>query len=513
MFFPIYAIGFIAATLLLVGWFYLQARRKRSPLVPLFLLIAFGAYIWGVANSAGGLDLKLGVVFRDLIVIGVTGLIFQFLAKKNMGFIVGLVVLAAGLFGYYKFQMISSFINTESDTSSILIDQNGELLVELTEGAKSLPGLEKVADQYDLQFTLAFSPKDAAITELDDYYVVDIPNDQFQKIEEITAALEGSGVVDWVEVNEQITVNPMPAKKMPGINKKFGINDPGLEQLWGFEAMEVDQLYPLLNSKAVKPKKKALIAILDTGVDAGHEDLKANFKSIQKKYNDDPRGHGTHCAGIAGSVTNNNKGIASFSPNGSFTQITSIKVLSASGMGTQKMIIDGIIEAADNKADVISMSLGGRSNQLKQRAYKKAVDYANKKGAIVVAAAGNSNRNAKDYAPVNTPGVIGVSAIDSELNLATFSNHVTDIKMGVAAPGVGIYSTIPGSGYATYNGTSMATPYVAGLLGVMKSIKPELDTKTAYEILRKTGKKTQQTQQSGRLIYPAKVIEELQKQE
>ncbi|NRA49893.1 MAG: S8 family serine peptidase, partial [Phaeodactylibacter sp.] len=177
--------------------------------------------------------------------------------------------------------------------------------------------------------------------------------------------------------------------------------------------------------------------------------------------------------------------------------------------GTQKSIINGMIKAADAGADVISMSLGGLSNQSKERAYRKAVEYANEKGAIVVAAAGNANRNAKNYVPAAVDGVISVSAIDADLRKAVFSNYVTDLKRGVAAPGVGIYSTIPGDRYDTYNGTSMATPYVAGLLGLMKSYRPGLTTDQAYNILQKTGKGTQQTKQTGKLIQPAKALKQL----
>lgn len=82
--------------------------------------------------------------------------------------------------------------------------------------------------------------------------------------------------------------------------------------------------------------------------------------------------------------------------------------------------------------------------------------------------------------------------------------------MGVAAPGVGIYSTIPNNKYNTFNGTSMATPYVAGLVGLMKSIKPNLTAEQAYNILNKTGKDTKATSETGKLINPAEAIKNLQ---
>ena len=346
---------------------------------------------------------------------------------------------------------------------------------------------------------------------MDDYYIVNIPDAQLKNFDQIVTALQNSGHLDWLEENELVQIHPLEAQPLSTINKKFGINDPGLAQMWGFEAMNVDQLYDLLREQNIKPQKVAKIAILDTGVDAQHEDIKANFTSTQSKYDADKRGHGTHCAGIAGAVSNNGKGIASYAPNNSFVRLTSVKVLSDAGMGSQQGIINGMIEAADSGADVLSMSLGGRSNQSRQRAYKKAVDYVTKKGGIVVAAAGNSRMNAKDYSPVNTPGVIGVAAIDQNLKLASFSNYVSDIKMGLAAPGVGIYSSIPNSKYGSYNGTSMACPYVAGLIGMMKAIEPELTAKKAHKILKATGKSLDDGARAGKLIQPAEAIRRLLK--
>jgi thermitase len=264
-----------------------------------------------------------------------------------------------------------------------------------------------------------------------------------------------------------------------------------------------------LTSRDIPLRKRALVAILDTGVDAQHEDLKGNFRSISKKYDDDPRGHGTHCAGIAGAVTNNGVGVASLARTTEYFDITSVKVLRAQGSGTQKDIISGIIEAVDAGADVISMSLGGFSTQARQRAYNQAVRYATDKGCIVVAAAGNSNRDAAGYTPVNARGVIGVSAIDQDLQRAQFSNRVGRLDMAVAAPGVGIYSTKPDNNYNSHNGTSMATPFVSGLLGLMKSIRPDLTAKEAYQILESTGITTRNTQETGKLIQPADAVASL----
>jgi len=383
---------------------------------------------------------------------------------------------------------------------------DAELLMEIREG-HDISEIRDLLDKYQLSAAKAFTMQDETITDLDDYITVNIPENKLEYYDEIVAKLRATDAIEWIEGNEEISIAPIqPEKKMPDINKKYGVNDPAISQQWALDAMGVDAFYTFLKKNKIKPKKKALIAILDTGVDAKHEDIKANFKSINTKYNQDFMGHGTHCAGIAAAVTNNGKGVASLAWNDKFVSLTSVQVLDKNGMGTQQKIINGILEAADNGADVISMSLGGRSNQRSQRAYQKAMDYAAKKGAIVVVAAGNSNRNAKDYAPVNIRGVIGVSAVDSELNRAAFSNYVSDISMGIAAPGVGIYSTMPGDKYAALSGTSMATPYVAGLLGIMKSLRPSLTTKEAYTILKNTGKETRNTDLTGYLIQPREVV-------
>ncbi|MFK8164674.1 MAG: S8 family serine peptidase, partial [Lewinella sp.] len=285
-------------------------------------------------------------------------------------------------------------------------------------------------------------------------------------------------------------------------NPSLSINDPNTDQQWAMEVMQMEAYYRLLASQT--PVKKAKIAILDTGVDGNHEDIKGNYFSINKKYDNDPMGHGTHCAGIAAGVTNNSIGIGSLAGTGKepFVEVTSIKVLSAGGMGTQKTIIAGIIEAADEGADVISLSLGGPSNSSRQKAYSQAVKYAHGQGAIVVSAAGNSNRDAKDYAPANATGMITVSAVDQDLKRAVFTNTVNNVKQGIAAPGVGIFSTTPDNNYKVFSGTSMACPFVAGLLGVMRSVNPDLSAKEAYNILKQTGKDVADTKTIGRVVQP-----------
>ncbi|MFO0468999.1 MAG: S8 family peptidase, partial [Bacteroidota bacterium] len=113
--------------------------------------------------------------------------------------------------------------------------------------------------------------------------------------------------------------------------------------------------------------------------------------------------------------------------------------------------------------------------------------------------------------PANVSGVIAVSAVDENLSKASFSNKVSDIKMAVAAPGVNILSTLPHNQYGMLSGTSMATPYVASLIAIMKSFQPTLSAKEAFFILSNTGLDTKNTLQTGRFIQPKRALENILK--
>lgn len=531
MFSLLYQISFILSLSGLIAWFYFQEKPKMSRLMSTLFLGGFLGYLLSLGMVEATIKHKCFVLFRDLMVMGVISQFFNLLRNNSILFFAFL----AGFYGLFATQGIQileqTFLNptaTEQATNTaeellekkerllrgiqstnhpnILLDRTGELLIEINEQYK-IADISTTLEAYQLKVHPAFHPIDESSTTLDEYYVIDVPNEQINDLEEIKKALYKTTMVNWVEENELIQVSPLETTPLASTKRQYGLNDPYISQLWGFEVMNVDELNNGLAKSKIKPKKKALIAILDTGVDATHEDLAANYVSTKKKYDTDDRGHGTHCAGIAAAVSNNAVGIASMSPNNQFVEVTSIQVLTGFGFGSQKQIIDGMILAADKGADVISMSLGGLANSLRQKAYEDAVKYCNKKGSVIVVAAGNSSKDARNYTPANLDGVITVSAIDSKLDKAIFSNHVTHLKMGVAAPGVAIYSTFPNNEYKTFNGTSMATPYVAGLVGILKSIQPDLTTKQVYAILNESGKNTNATKETGKLIQPAKAIQ------
>lgn len=288
-------------------------------------------------------------------------------------------------------------------------------------------------------------------------------------------------------------------------------NDPMYSLQWGIPACGIDSLL-------TAPKRNAswrpVICILDTGVDIDHPDLNANIWTNPAEQNgaagqdddnngfrDDVHGwdfvnqtgdmhdfnsHGTHCAGIAGAVTNNGIGIAGACPD---AWIMPVCVMQSDGTGDIATIVRGINYATQNGADVISMSLGSGSYSM---AMEQALAVAYQT-AVIVAAAGNDHYHIQNQICQEAPCVpmfpgaltfvLGVQATgqtpdqSDEHNgmLASFSNIDNDggpsassfneiqlYNYELSAPGVDIWSTVPNGGYRKYNGTSMATPLVAG---------------------------------------------------
>ena len=218
----------------------------------------------------------------------------------------------------------------------------------------------------------------------------------------------------------------------------------------------------------------AKVAVLDTGVYKDHLDLKANIIDCKdttkrgiKNGCADRNGHGTHVAGtILANAGSDGKGIYGVAPG---AKLMAIKVCGAGGCSTDD-IAAGIMYAADNEADIISMSLGGNTQS---SLIRDAIDYAVGKGVLVVAAAGNDRKDgigSIDYPAANIK-VVAVAAFDSSDTMASFSSlgvnnndwTIEEKEIEFAAPGVDVESTWNNGCYNTISGTSMATPHVAGI--------------------------------------------------
>ena len=504
-----YSLSFIFSLLALCVWILLS-EKKIGKLFRSFFFLAFGSYLYSIFWAQALIDYKLSILFRDLLLISGIAAVFSLLRSQPSALVI--LVLGISLLYVLHFREVleTTFSgNKESEPptlSEIELASGGELLLQMKKG-RDISSLAALFQRYGLHSRPAFKLQNGADTDLDDYRVIDVPSSRIAELASIKRNLLKHTDVLYLEENEMVRVEPLDVsgsfRKKPN---DFRLSDPHIPKLWAFESMDMGRFYQYLRSRKGKAKKQAHLIILDTGVDGSHEDLAANYHSINESYDKDEVKHGTHCAGIAAAVSNNEIGIASFAMNGDYVKVSSVKVLNDFGGGSQVDIINGILEAANLGADVISMSLGGKSNDRRQKAYEEAVAFANNKGSIVVVAAGNSSGDASRFVPANVEGVITVAAIDTSLNRAAFSNHIKNVSRGIAAPGVNIYSTIPGDKYTFYSGTSMATPYVAGLVAVIRSLHPHMDTDEVYRLLHDTGMVIDDTEWTGRLIQAGAAV-------
>jgi subtilisin family serine protease len=246
------------------------------------------------------------------------------------------------------------------------------------------------------------------------------------------------------------------------------------------KASDMYHLETLNLSKAWKlaGKNKVKVAVIDTGVDANHPELKNKVTYNYNVQNPLQKGladtHGTHVAGIIAAEKDNGIGGYGVSPN---VDILSIDVFGRAFFGSDYVIAEGILEAIRQKAQVINMSLGGGyPSPIIKEAVQKALD-AN---ITVVAAAGNSGGNYMEY-PAAFEGVISVGATNDKNKLATFSTYGPSVD--IVAPGEDIYNSVydyvKGSTFAKLSGTSMASPIVAGTAALLLSKNPKL---TPYQI-------------------------------
>ncbi len=293
----------------------------------------------------------------------------------------------------------------------------------------------------------------------------------------------------------------------------LGITPPDdtlYDQQWGLQKMQAEEAWEIERGLT----RKVVIAVLDTGIDLTHPDLvnrlwtnpgEINSNGIDDDGNgyiddyygwnfdgdkadpDDDNGHGTHVAGIIGAEVNNSTGIAGVNWDAS---LMAVKVMGSDGSGTYSDIAKGIIYATDSGAEVINMSIGGASYS---STLKDAVEYAFEGGVCLVGAAGNGYDTDGDgvtdkFDQISYPAfyskVIAVGATDSNDSKASFSCYGPQLTL--VAPGVTIMSTIPDNKYESMDGTSMATPLVAGIASLILGLIPGATPLTVQQILTST---------------------------
>lgn len=241
-----------------------------------------------------------------------------------------------------------------------------------------------------------------------------------------------------------------------GISAKPDSVQPAETLPWGVDRIDADLVWGITTGDPIR------VAIVDTGIDIKHPDLKDNIKrgynaiNPLKSANDD-NGHGTHVAGIVAAI-DNTIGVIGVGPK---IDLYAVKVLNAAGSGYLSDVIEGLewVIAQKNAQEgdwVVNMSLGTLDNI---GSFYDAIKRVNAAGIVQVAAAGNNYGGAVDY-PAAYDEVIAVSATNASDTVAYFSSVGPQVDL--AAPGVSIYSTYKGQTYKTLSGTSMAAPHVTG---------------------------------------------------
>lgn len=289
------------------------------------------------------------------------------------------------------------------------------------------------------------------------------------------------GIDDVEGVLARIRQNPNveAAEPLMEVRASFTPNDPKYAEQWNLRMIDMPKAWERNHGKGV------VVAVLDTGIAyEDHDDFKQvpdlkgvkfvkgfDFVNDDEHANDD-HGHGTHVAGTIAQATNNKEGVAGVAFEAT---LMPVKVLNHFGGGTTADIADAIRFAADKGANVINMSLGGGGYS---QVMASAVEYARKKGVTVVAAAGNGGRARVEY-PAAYPGAVAVSAVGPDGVLAPYSSYGKELD--IAAPGGDkrrgdqggiLQNTIDPrnpsqSVYASYQGTSMATPHVAAVAAML----------------------------------------------
>lgn len=340
----------------------------------------------------------------------------------------------------------------------------GELIVGLTVDEKGFP----LSTGYDNTMLAASGMNVQIVDQAIDgtFLVLKFNNDE--ELIRNRATFANLPGVDYVERNGIMHIPPMPeydSSEKGGSTEvepnAYNPNDPSVGYQWHLDRI----MYRM--APAPVATDVPCIVVIDTGVDYTHPDLAGKVymgkDTIQNDMDPmDVQGHGTHVAGIAAGITNNSVGISGVSP---LSNILAVRVLDDYGYGTYAQIANGIIwannwaaaaQCGGQEPKIYNLSLGGPSSST---TLANAVQAAADKGRLVIAATGNNNSTAQFY-PAAYPSVLAVSATEQMGKRAYFSNHGS--WADIAAPGYKIWSTTMGAGYEPWNGTSMATPVVAG---------------------------------------------------
>lgn len=347
--------------------------------------------------------------------------------------------------------------------------------------------------------------------------------------ESVAAEYRSLPEVEYAELNNEIKLEPeLSVSQQKGAPKGLDRyvpdnlpNDPQFTDQWSLEntgqrgGKAKADISAIEAWKKTKGSNNVVVAVLDTGVDYTHPDLKNNIwtrpDSVPAYTDDDlgeiddvhgysafddddtmdDNGHGTHCAGIIGAEGDNNFGITGINWH---VKIMPLKFMDANGSGTTKDAIEAINYVIDRKKHGVNVRIISASwgSTVKSKALEDVIKKAGDEGILFVAAAGNSSENSdrRPHYPAgyDLPNVISIAALDRFDQLASFSNYGAK-SVFIAAPGKEILSTWLGGEFREASGTSMATPEVAGVAALVISVNPKITVKELRERLANSADK------------------------
>ncbi len=496
----IHVLGPVVATVAMyfIGRNMVQKEKGREIRVAPTLILFFSALAFHIFFTEGTFLDRVSIILLDfgIAMIIDSGYLAYHKVHPKVFWGLGMILVFTAAIMYLLSYLFGIIWRFDSEVSN----SRNEVLVELGTDDR-IDEISGILANYDATWEAAYPMVTASEdSDLSQTFLISVKDGKATDL--VNELLNDKENVDFAEENFDIGIEPIESESETNSSGIFFANDPQITGQWWMVPEEINAIHEIL--KDLRPAKKAKVAIVDTGVDSKHEDISGVFRISPGST--DVHGHGTHCAGLSGASTNNGKGIASLNWEGKFIEVKGYHALDTKGRGTTETVAEAIIRAAEDDADVINLSLGGMS-PFPPRSQVKAIEYAQSLGCIVIAAAGNNNGNARNHSPSNIEGVISVAAVNPSGRKAEFSNINTGLARPIAAPGVDILSLKTGGGYVRMSGTSMATPIVSGLVGMMRAINPDLSAGDAYRILNESGKPVEDSDKVGKVINCLAAIE------